>query len=59
NKFKIPKIIYNLTLILSPYVFLFSILFKTRVFKFPSINYSKKLYNLKVFKRLNKQLLLL
>ncbi|KAH7304346.1 hypothetical protein BKA65DRAFT_364159, partial [Rhexocercosporidium sp. MPI-PUGE-AT-0058] len=55
--FKIPKIIYDLTFILSPHVFLLGILFKAPIFKSPSINYPIKLYNLKVLKGLNKQLL--
>ncbi|KAG4412166.1 hypothetical protein IFR04_014697 [Cadophora malorum] len=55
NEFKIPKIIYNPTLVLSPHVFLFGMLFKTCAFKSPSIDYPKRLYSLKVLKGLNKQ----
>ncbi|MAD87547.1 MAG: hypothetical protein CL912_31705 [Deltaproteobacteria bacterium] len=54
NEFKILKIIYDLILVLNPYVFLFGMLFKARAFKSPSISYSERLYNLKVLKRLNK-----
>ncbi|KAH9205594.1 hypothetical protein DL95DRAFT_317329, partial [Leptodontidium sp. 2 PMI_412] len=55
NEFKIPEIIYDLTLILSLHVFLLGILFKARVFKSLSINYLEKLYSFKVLKGLNKQ----
>ncbi|KAH6721988.1 hypothetical protein BKA61DRAFT_666735 [Leptodontidium sp. MPI-SDFR-AT-0119] len=57
NEFKIPEIIYDLTLVLSPHVFLLGLLFKARAFKSPSINCLERLYSLKVLKGLNKQLL--
>ena len=57
--FLILEIIYDPTLMLSPYVFLLSILFKAYVFKSLSIDCLEKLYSLKVLKGLNKQLLLL
>ena len=55
NKFKIPEIIYNPTLVLSPYTFLLGILFKVQAFKSPSIVFPEKLYSLNVLNRLNKQ----
>ncbi|KAH8751182.1 hypothetical protein BGZ57DRAFT_775103, partial [Hyaloscypha finlandica] len=54
NIFLIPEIIYNPTLILSPYVFLLGILFKARAFKSISINSPEKLYSLNVLNSLNK-----
>jgi hypothetical protein len=52
--FLILEIIYNLTLMLSPYVFLLSMLFKAWAFKSSSINSLKRLYNLNVLNGLNK-----
>ncbi|KAG9236200.1 hypothetical protein BJ875DRAFT_503499 [Amylocarpus encephaloides] len=46
NEFKIPEIIYDPTLVLSPYTFLLGILFKVQAFKSPSIVSPKKLYSL-------------
>ena len=57
NEFKILKIIYNPTLVLSPHVFLLGMLFKARAFKSPSIDCPERLYSLKVLKGLNEQLL--
>jgi hypothetical protein len=59
NKFPIPEIIYNPTLVLSPHVFLLGILFKAQAFKSPSIDSPKKLYSLDVLDSLNEQALLL
>ncbi|KAH7379060.1 hypothetical protein BKA64DRAFT_648481 [Cadophora sp. MPI-SDFR-AT-0126] len=57
NEFKIPEIIYDPTLVLSPHVFLLGMLFKARAFKSLSIDYPERLYSLKVLKGLNEQLL--
>ncbi|KAH7418893.1 hypothetical protein BKA64DRAFT_763767 [Cadophora sp. MPI-SDFR-AT-0126] len=53
NEFKIPEIIYDPTLVLSPHVFLLGMLFKARAFKSPSIDCPERLYSLKVLKGLN------
>jgi hypothetical protein len=55
NEFKIPEIIYDPTLVLSPHVFLLGMLFKARAFKSPSIDCPERLYSLKVLKGLNEQ----
>ncbi|CZR66010.1 uncharacterized protein PAC_15910 [Phialocephala subalpina] len=55
NEFKIPEIIYDPTLVLSPHIFLLGILFKARAFKSPSIDCPERLYSLKVLKGLNEQ----
>jgi hypothetical protein len=55
NEFKIPEIIYDPTLVLSPHVFLLGMLFKARAFKSPSIDCPESLYSLKVLKGLNEQ----
>ncbi|CZS92472.1 uncharacterized protein RAG0_03051 [Rhynchosporium agropyri] len=55
NEFKIPDIIYDPTLVLSPHVFLLGMLFKARAFKSPSIDCPERLYSLKVLKGLNEQ----
>jgi hypothetical protein len=52
--FLIPKIIFDLTLVLSPYTFLLGMLFYIRAFKSPSINCLENLYSLGVLKGLNK-----
>ena len=59
NKFKIPGIIYNPTLVLSPHTFLLGMLFKVQAFKSPSIVSPENLYSLNVLDRLNEQQLLL
>jgi hypothetical protein len=53
--FLIPKIIFNLTLVLSPYTFLLGMLFCIGAFKLLRINYLENLYSLRVLKGLNKQ----
>ncbi|KAH8651649.1 hypothetical protein BGZ60DRAFT_388194, partial [Tricladium varicosporioides] len=53
NKFKILEIIYNPTLVLSPYTFILGILFKIQVFKSSSIISPEKLYSLNVLNRMN------
>ncbi|KAN0116787.1 Protein of unknown function (DUF3435) domain containing protein [Hyaloscypha variabilis] len=55
NTFPIPEIIFNPTLILSPYIFLLGILFKMLAFKSPSINSLERLYSLNILDRLNKR----
>jgi hypothetical protein len=50
----IPEIIYDSTLMLSPYVFFLGILFKIRAFKFSSIDFPENLYSLDVLEGLNK-----
>ncbi|KAG9242359.1 hypothetical protein BJ878DRAFT_583873 [Calycina marina] len=55
NEFKIPEIIYDPTLVLSPHVFLLGMLFKARAFKSPSIDCPKRLYSLTVLEGLNEQ----
>ena len=57
--FPIPEIIYNLMLVLSPYVFLLGMLFKAQAFKSLSIDYPERLYSLGILDSLNKQVLLL
>jgi hypothetical protein len=53
--FLIPEIIYNPTLVLSPYVFLLGMLFKIWAFKSPSIDSPERLYSLNVLDGLNEQ----
>lgn len=58
--FPILEIIFNPTLVLSPYIFLLGILFRISVFKSlsrdgPMIDCPKKLYCLRVLYRLSKQ----
>ena len=53
--FKIPEIIYDPTLVLSPHVFLLGMLFKIRAFDSPSIDSPQKLYSLNVLNGLNEQ----
>lgn len=55
NKFKIPEIIYDPTLVLSPHVFLLGMLFKVQAFKSPSIYSLEKLYSLNVLQGMNEQ----
>ncbi|KFY96390.1 hypothetical protein V500_02463 [Pseudogymnoascus sp. VKM F-4518 (FW-2643)] len=55
NKFKIPEIIYDPTLVLSPHVFLLGMLFKVQAFKSPSIYSPEKLYSLNVLQGMNEQ----
>ncbi|KAH8585358.1 hypothetical protein B0O99DRAFT_679450, partial [Bisporella sp. PMI_857] len=55
NEFKIPEIIYDPTLVLSPYTFLLGMLFKVQAFESPSIVSPEKLYSLNVLKRMNEQ----
>ena len=55
NEFKIPEIIYDPTLVLSPHVFLLGMLFKACAFKSPSIDCPERLYSLTVLKGLNEQ----
>ncbi|KAJ5462784.1 hypothetical protein N7475_007728 [Penicillium sp. IBT 31633x] len=57
NTFLIPEIIFDPTLVLSPYVFLLGMLFRIGIFKSlskdgPIIDYLKKLYYLRVLYRL-------
>jgi hypothetical protein len=54
NEFKIPEIIYDPTLVLSPHVFLLGMLFKVRAFKSPSIDSPEMLYSLNVLKGLER-----
>jgi len=53
--FPIPEIIYDPTLVLSPHVFLLSMLFKAQAFKSPSIDSPERLYSLDVLDGLNEQ----
>lgn len=55
NKFNIPEIIYDPTLILSPHTFLLGVLFKAQAFKSPSIVSPRQLYSLNVLDGLNEQ----
>ncbi|KAG9229421.1 hypothetical protein BJ875DRAFT_537715 [Amylocarpus encephaloides] len=55
NEFKIPEIIYDPTLVLSPHTFLLGMLFKVQAFKSPSIVSPEKLYSLIVLNRMNEQ----
>jgi hypothetical protein len=60
NTFPILEIIFNPTLVLSPYIFLLGMLFRIGVFKSlskngPIIDYPEKLYRLRILDRLSKQ----
>ncbi|KAH6667257.1 hypothetical protein B0J14DRAFT_603092, partial [Halenospora varia] len=55
NEFKIPEIIYDPTLVLSPHTFLLGMLFKVQAFKSPSIVSPEKLYSLNVLNGMNEQ----
>jgi hypothetical protein len=55
--FLILEIIYDPTLVLSPYVFLLRMLFKAQAFKSPSIDSPERLYSLDVLDDLNEQAL--
>ena len=55
--FPIPEIIFDPTLVLSPYVFLLGMLFKVLAFKSPSIDSAEKLYSLGILDGLNEQVL--
>ena len=55
--FPIPEIIYDPTLVLSPHIFLLSILFKAQAFKSPSIDSPESLYSVGVLDGLNEQAL--
>ncbi|CZR67473.1 uncharacterized protein PAC_17372 [Phialocephala subalpina] len=55
NEFKIPEIIYDPTLVLSPHTFLLGMLFKVQAFKSSSIISPEKLYSLNVLNGMNEQ----
>jgi hypothetical protein len=55
NEFKIPEIIYDPTLVLSPHTFLLGMLFRVQAFKSPSIVSPEKLYSLNVLDDMNEQ----
>ncbi|EQL37995.1 hypothetical protein BDFG_01012 [Blastomyces dermatitidis ATCC 26199] len=60
NTFLIPEIIYDPTLVLSPHVFLLSMLFRLKAFRSifkdqPTINCPENLYSLGILKGLNQQ----
>ncbi|ODH52419.1 hypothetical protein GX48_01482 [Paracoccidioides brasiliensis] len=54
NTFRLPEIIYDPTLVLSPHVFL-GMLFHIEVFKSPSLKTPEQLYSLRILDRLNQQ----
>ncbi|ODH43977.1 hypothetical protein ACO22_00949 [Paracoccidioides brasiliensis] len=55
NTFRLPEIIYDPTLVLSPHVFLLGMLFHIEVFKSPSLKTPERLYSLRILDRLNQQ----
>lgn len=55
NKFALPEIIYDPTLVLSPHVFLLGMLFHIKAFKDRTIDCPEKLYRLNVLKNKNEQ----
>lgn len=59
NEFKIPEIIYDPTLVLSPHTFLIGTFFRIQAFKSPRIVSPEKLYSLNVLDGMNEQQLLL
>ncbi|OCK91232.1 uncharacterized protein K441DRAFT_461095, partial [Cenococcum geophilum 1.58] len=54
NTFSIPKIIFNPSLILSPYVFLLGLLFADKAFIAPNLTSAKQLSKLYIKPRRNK-----
>ncbi|PGG96108.1 hypothetical protein AJ80_09871 [Polytolypa hystricis UAMH7299] len=55
NTFWLSEIIYNLTLVLSPYIFLLKLLFHAKAFKSPYIQCPEDLYNLGILEDFNEQ----